>query len=83
VGHDLQDLKRALWHLRPCQPFGELAERINHNQAADGPVLDGLTLAALAYILGTDLGCWPRWALSWSNCGRWREATTSTTVYNR
>jgi hypothetical protein len=37
-----------------CPPFGELAERVN--QAADGPVLDGLTLAALAYVVGTDLG---------------------------
>jgi hypothetical protein len=68
VGHDLQDLKRNLWYVRLCPPYGALAERIN--QAADGPVLDRLTLAALAYVLDADLGCWPRWGLSWSNWGR-------------
>jgi hypothetical protein len=54
IGHDLQMNKRALLSLRQCPPFGELAERIN--QAADGPVFDGLTLAALAYVVGADLG---------------------------
>jgi hypothetical protein len=52
VGHDLQTLKHNLWHARLCPAFGALAERIN--QAADGPVLDGLTLAALAYVLASN-----------------------------
>jgi hypothetical protein len=39
IGHDLQTLKRELWHLRLCPPFGTVAERIN--QGAESPVPDG------------------------------------------
>src|SRR5262245_55447999 len=47
VGHDLQLVKRNLWSVRRCPPFGQLAEQVNEVVAL--PILDGLTLAAPAW----------------------------------
>jgi hypothetical protein len=54
VGHDLQHLKRGLWHVRRCPPFGQLAEGVN--EVVGLPVVDGLALAALAYVLAGNVG---------------------------
>jgi hypothetical protein len=54
IGHGLQMVKRNVWLLRRCPPFGALAERVN--AGADGPVVDGWTLAGLAHVLATDIG---------------------------
>jgi hypothetical protein len=76
IAHDLQMNKRALWSLRLCPPFGELAERIN--QAADGPVLDGLTLQRWPTSRASTWSCWPRWdckesSAVWANLTRFQE----------
>jgi hypothetical protein len=54
VGHDLQHLKRGLWHVRRCPPFGQLAEGVN--EVVGLPVVDGLALGALACVLAGNMG---------------------------
>jgi hypothetical protein len=54
VGHDLAHLKRNLWHVRRCPPFGQLAEGVN--EVVGLPVVDGLALAALACVLAGNMG---------------------------
>jgi hypothetical protein len=51
IGKDLHTLKTEMLHVRRCPPFGPLAERVN--EAAGLPVVDGLGLAGLAFVLGT------------------------------
>jgi hypothetical protein len=54
VGHDLQHLKRGLWHVRRCPPFGQLAEGVN--EMVGLPMVDGLALGALALALAGNVG---------------------------
>jgi hypothetical protein len=51
VARDLHALKADTLRVRRCPPFGALAERVN--EAVGFPVVDGLGLAGLAFVLGT------------------------------